>query len=301
VRGFTLIELLVVIAVIAILIGLLPAVQKSREAAARTKCQNNLKQIALACHLHENASGAFPPTCPTGETQSWAWLLLPNLEQQNLYTAWPRGTQIYDSRSAEALATPVAAYFCPSRREPESTPLSVAIEQPASHCFGPIKVGNSKITLSIPTAVGDYAAAVGTTGSDEVLKTNSNGVSVSVPPTGALVRDAGLRTADFSDGLSHTLLIGEKHIPRGAELTNPFDCGLYDGHNTICSTRSAGPGFALARGPDDRRVAFGGPHVGICQFAFADGSVKPVRSSIDEVTLGLLSHRADGLPAPSDY
>src|SRR5947209_6197460 len=89
-RGFTLIELLVVIAVIGVLIGLLlPAVQRSREAANRLKCQNNLKQIALACTLHENATGRFPPSRLAGESQSWAWIILPQLEQDNLYRQWP--------------------------------------------------------------------------------------------------------------------------------------------------------------------------------------------------------------------
>jgi prepilin-type processing-associated H-X9-DG protein len=157
------------------------------------------------------------------------------------------------------------------------------------------------MATSVPGAVGDYAASIGTTGFDYPLTLTVPNPPPPIQPTGAFVRTDGLRTADFADGLTNTLLVGEKHVPFGTALTYPYDCSLYDGHNIFCSTRSAGPGFPLAQGPNDLRLAFGGPHPGICQFAFADGSVRPVSNSIDEFTLGLLSQRNDGLPISGDY
>ncbi|MDY3554883.1 DUF1559 domain-containing protein [Gemmata sp. JC717] len=122
-KAFTLIELLVVVAIVAVLIGLLlPAVQKVRAAAARMKCADNLKQLALAVHGYHDARGRLPENSLGGsggpygpQTQAWSWLarILPYAEQDPLYrqTGLPSGT-LYAGRAA--VATPVALFLCPS-------------------------------------------------------------------------------------------------------------------------------------------------------------------------------------------
>lgn len=135
-RGFTLIELLVVIAIIGILIGLLlPAVQKVREAAARAKCANNLKQIGLAMHDYEGVNNRFPPAYVTADTKldgtafgisygddyrngppGWAWgtFLLPHLEQGNLYRQFDLKQPCWSPAFASLVTTKVPTFLCPS-------------------------------------------------------------------------------------------------------------------------------------------------------------------------------------------
>ena len=143
--------------------------------------------------------------------------------------------------------------------------------------------------------MGDYAASIGTTGYDYTVVFPD---SPPIVPNGAFQAVTGIRFADITDGLGNTLMVGEKHVPKGAEGAWPWDCGIYDGHNPICNTRAGGPGFPMAIAKDDQGWKFGSHHPGQCQFVFCDGSVHALSNTMNPVVLGLLAQRNDGQPTP---
>jgi prepilin-type N-terminal cleavage/methylation domain-containing protein/prepilin-type processing-associated H-X9-DG protein len=302
-RGFTLIELLVVIAIIAILIGLLlPAVQNVREASYRMQCANNLKQIGLAMHLYHDTFHHLPPSRVNfTEGPSWAWLILPQLEQDNLYKQWPAGwpfpglppgvpvTPETLALASKVMDAPVPVYFCPSFRSSNGITVNKSFGQP-SGCL---------LLQGIPGALGDYAASIGTTGYDYTIQTVYPSLQ-DLPSNGAFRAVDGVRFEEITDGLSNTLLVGEKHVPQAEEGAYPWDCSIYDGHNPVCNTRPAGPLFPLAVTRTDLNWKFGSHHAYLCQFVFCDGHVRPVFSSIDPAAFGLLAQRNDGQAIP-DY
>jgi prepilin-type N-terminal cleavage/methylation domain-containing protein len=151
--GFTLVELLVVMAIIALLIGLLlPAVQQVREAAARASCANNLKQIALAITHYEQIYKQLPPRCVGDNGASWMVLILPYIEQDNLYRSWDLSHLYYDQGDVARL-TPVSIYFCPSRRASQTALASLSGDQ--------LWLGGDNYGPLVPGALSDYAASLG--------------------------------------------------------------------------------------------------------------------------------------------
>ena len=299
-RGFTLIELLVVIAIIAILIGLLlPAVQKVREAAARTKCANNLKQIGLAVHAYHDENKSLPPTYLTGTGNApWCYLVLPHLEQGNLFDQLGDPHDLYYFRKQPAIETSAAVYSCPARTRPVTLSLDADSRAAVGHRAG---------------ALGDYAAVGGTGIPSWYWYNTSDGPMLPIADnyTYAVVNGTGLRVigwqgstrfASITDGLSATLLVGEKHVPLGQEgRIAGGDTSIWNDDYAHPFVRAAGPGYGLARTPADAyNYQFGSPHAGgRCQFVMCDGSVRSLSPSVPTSVLALLAARNDGQPIPA--
>ncbi|VTS05053.1 DUF1559 domain-containing protein [Tuwongella immobilis] len=309
--GFTLIELLVVIAIIAILIGLLlPAVQKVREAAARMKCQNNIKQLGLALHMHHQDYERFPSAyqnrtdLPSGNFYRWSVLamLTPYLEQTNLYRQLDLNSSLYDNSSGvvvrpqhvQWVSQTVPLFLCPSDRGQ------------------PIQTG---------WAPSNYVVCSGS-GLNGGVNTNTDGL---------FFIDSRVRMTDITDGTSNTAAMAEQILGAGtpaapATVARPFEireiyawvptaptldlttCNSASGQadrgsrwadgaststlynhfltpnstNSDCFSRFAGWKAARSR------------HTGGANVLLADGSVRFVTNSISSVTWAALGSRAGG-------
>ncbi len=324
-RGFTLIELLVVIAIIAVLVGLLlPAVQRVREAANRTRCANNLKQIGLAVHNYHDTYKALPPArLDYDGGVSWAVLILPFIEQGTFYDQWDIHEWYY-SHKPEIRKHQVPIYYCPSRRQASEINVSKQGDTPDTWPFKPIVPPD--IGSSFFGATGDYACSDGDNADDGIFNTEkANGAIIMWAPLGdntkiwdpangrnkppARIKQWTSRTKfeSITDGLSNTLLVGEKHVPLlksgpGFGQEQYGDGSIYNGDpENQNAQRVAGKGHPLAVSPKvNYNRQFGSYHPDICQFVLCDGSVLALRLSISELVLSRLSNRHDGQPIP-DY
>ncbi|MDB4766213.1 DUF1559 domain-containing protein [bacterium] len=293
--AFTLVELLVAIAIIGILIGmLLPAVQTVREAARRTNCLNNLRQIGIATHHYEGSISRFPPSRPADGFLTWPVLLMQYMEQQNTYRLFDLKLP-YGSQNPDAVAESIPAMLCPSRR---AGPM-LSIEEKDGRLTG---------------AVGDYAGNAGThlhlANAQWALFTEpvdgvfNSGYRRDNPVSGGKLTEPikgryGFRS--LTDGSSNTIFIGEKFV-------NADDLGRTGGAGDGCIYNGDVPGTFMRLGGGFLTLAktthetffvgefprFGSAHPDVVNFVLGDASVQTYSVDLDGDTLYQLCSRIDG-------
>ncbi len=300
-RGFTLIELLVVIAIIGVLIALLlPAVQSAREAARRSSCSNNLKQIGLALQNYHGISNSFPQgyvsRVRTGGIEmgpGWAWAAqsLAQLEQPALFNAINFSLPITDPGSRTATLTTLAMYLCPSN-SPDP---------------GPVQVSNPGGPVLVSLAPSQYVGSAGQFAPGNSPADNN----------GVFFRNSQIGLRDIRDGSSQTLMVGERSrnvadatwlgvVPAAQICTNrywrsPPECepsSAYVLSHTGPDNDQAWidvPNFPQA-GADD----FWSRHPSGCNFLFCDGSIHFLRQSINPKVFSALSTRKGNEVVGSD-
>jgi prepilin-type N-terminal cleavage/methylation domain-containing protein/prepilin-type processing-associated H-X9-DG protein len=302
-RAFTLVELLVVIAIIGILVGLLlPAVQAAREAARRMQCSNNLKQLALALHNYESSYRTFPPCGIQSNQMSWAVMMLPFIEQNNLYGQFnfTAGNWRLHGRNAAVKGVLVPSYQCPSAtsdalfsRYPIDSPDPLLQEADVRtlhyHAvLGPTGVntltGQIYRTLTNPNAVYGEVSLQGAFGSS----TRSSLNPIHILP-------GSNRLSAISDGTSNTMLLGE-FAWNGYPFWRSWIRGWWgDANGTLLYTSKNVTNPINSRFSTPwNDASFGSNHSGGAQFARADGSVQFIPDTIDMNIYRALGSRDGG-------
>jgi prepilin-type N-terminal cleavage/methylation domain-containing protein len=318
-HGFTLVELLVVIAIIGILVALLlPAVQAAREAARRSQCNNQLKQLALGALNHELTHEHLPsggwgwrwigdPNQGFGADQpgSWAYSLLPFIEEDNLRDA---GSGVTNAADLEAImtsvvGTPIPVFYCPSRRPALIYPLSQ---------YGHLATNlASCVEDECQLARSDYSANAGNVNAQDPgggpsslndpnhdFRFDKKG-SLQILQNGIVFQASEIRMAQILDGTSKTAMIGEKYLNPDRYIdgsSRSDDQSMYTGHDydTISYT---GNGFDPIPPLQDRPGfegtgnEFGSSHPSAFQMAYCDGSVQSIAYDIDELVFKALGSR----------
>ncbi len=294
-RGFTLIELLVVIAIIAVLIALLlPAVQQAREAARRTQCKNNLKQLGLALHTYHDVFLTFPPgyvaaNLGTAEPKfAWSVMILPQLEQGNLYAS---------------LNTNVRTLRATFGNTPASTPTGYELLQTSLPVFQcPSDPGEALNTNRQFTKV----TVPGKTAPFSIGRSNYPGSDGDSGDNGFFWNNSRVKMGDVSDGLSNTFMVGERATRSGnvgnfaalwggrggddeptpslpapkTYLIQPLRESACLGRTTY-KMRTGEGGTAASSWRED--YAYSSAHTGGAQFLFGDGSVQFISENINWV------------------
>jgi prepilin-type N-terminal cleavage/methylation domain-containing protein/prepilin-type processing-associated H-X9-DG protein len=322
--GFTLIELLVVIAIIAVLIGLLvPAVQKVRETASRITCANNVKQMGLALHMYHNDRNSFPPgfvstlsnpswVIPAGNCNGeppelgpgWSFftLILPYIEQDNLYKSIQLNLPITDPANDVARRTTVKTFLCPSDTGPKLVNVS--------NCGDPPSANNTPTVIS-DGAVCSYVGCLG--GGSASYPDPLCGCYEWQPYNGVFHRNSNIRIADITDGTSNTIGAGERNsgfvesiwagVVPGQEVIynqktrpkpyNPALAGCQNYRPSITATLVHSRQYTI-NSPVGSPASFHSAHTGGGNFLFMDGSCHFINNNVSLTTMRALCTRDYG-------
>lgn len=320
--GFTLVELLVVIAIIGILVSLLlPAVQSAREAARRSTCLNNMRQIGLACLNYESLHGNFPPATdrlnpnsdpPTRRDYSWVAFILSQMERQPLRDSIDDTVDWYHPNNEIPATTPLPEFRCASRSELEPVSL-LGPGNTAGEGFGDfdqsdlnnhylaVLGANTELESSIPHYCSDqtspYSLETESTGSSRRQSVSCvDGGQGPIANSGVIYRYSDTKMSEVLDGSSNTFLFGEAAFGIASEQhTRPWIVGatnvwMYGSKNLAYAINSGS-----RPGPVRNNMGYGSEHPGGCHFAMTDGSVSFFSENIELFTLFNLATRNDGL------
>lgn len=279
-RGFTLVELLVVIAIIGILVGLLlPAVQAAREAARRAQCMNNVRQIGLALTNYESAYKRFPSgwvdwkqTTKPGWSMSQA--ILPFMEQTNVSNRLDTNFAIDSTMNRPFLETVIPTFICPS--DPASSIFEIAEDSGLDEDGGHnIDVGNKLFRI----AKSNYVGVFGTLEIDDVPYKGD----------GVFFGNSFIRMRDMTDGVSNTIIFGERGSRLGGSLWHGY---IQDAAGA--AARFLGSTDHVPNSPAGHFDDFSSYHTGGTHFVNGDCSTKYMSNSIDLEVYQALATRAGG-------
>jgi prepilin-type N-terminal cleavage/methylation domain-containing protein len=273
-KAFTLVELLVVIAIIGILVALLlPAIQAAREAARRTQCNNQMKQLGVALHNYHDTFNLFPPGgLSAGNRLAWTVLILPFIEMEAMHSLVDFNARTgngYDAAAVNINTLKPAPYLCPSAVRAKS-----------------FENGSTTIYTT------HYYGIMGPKGTNTSTGTNYSADNAGdthggFATQGVLLRRDSVRFADILDGTSNTFLVGESSYSRS--LTGQNNTSFrkwYRGNDSTASGGTKNIVYGINVMPYNgsnnfNDISFGSEHPGGCMFVRCDGAVRFVSQDVD--------------------